>query len=56
MEYNTLLEQLCRQATEIDNKLGMLYVYTRKEDIVRRIIAIVRVLSSLLLVDILTGW
>jgi hypothetical protein len=55
MEYNALLEQLCRQATEIDNKLAMLFVYTRKEEIVRRIIAIVRVLSFLLLVDVLTG-
>ena len=47
MEYNSLMEQIQRQATEIENKLAMLYVYTRKEDIVRRIIAIVRVLILL---------
>ena len=42
MEYNTLMDQIHRHATEIENKLAMLFVYTRKEEIVRRIIAIVR--------------
>jgi hypothetical protein len=40
MEYNTLLEQIHRQAAEIENKLAMLYIYTRKEDFVRRIIIV----------------
>ena len=41
MEYNSLMDQIHRQASEIENKLAMLFVYTRKEEIVRRIIAIV---------------
>ncbi|PFH46808.1 hypothetical protein AMATHDRAFT_50769 [Amanita thiersii Skay4041] len=40
MEYNALIEQVHRQALEIESKLPLLCIYSRREDLIRRVILI----------------
>ncbi|KAF8638705.1 hypothetical protein AX17_002000 [Amanita inopinata Kibby_2008] len=40
LEYSALIDQVHRQASDIEKRLAMLLVYTRREDFVRRIVII----------------
>lgn len=41
LEFNQLLEQLHRAATELDSKLPMVFVLLKHEEVVKKLIAIV---------------
>ena len=45
MEYNSVVEQLYRSATELDHKLPMLFLFLKNEAWIRKVAIIVRLFS-----------